>query len=119
MESLLERKNRKGMVNQLTVIAFGIIGLTILIGIGLVVVTKLGNSVATCKTGYTYNSANDSCYNSTGLDPTDPYNEDWKAFDYGRTQLGSTGLLSWLPAIIALLIGVFFLSYFAGGKREY
>ena len=35
---------------------------------------------------------------------------------YGVTQLGSTGLLGWAPAIIAIVIGVFFLSYFMGGK---
>lgn len=38
------------------------------------------------------------------------------ALQYGITQLGSSGLLGWAPAIIAIVIGVFFLSYFMGGK---
>ena len=71
------------------VIAYGIVGLVILVGIGLTVLAKLGDSVG--------GAANTS-------------------IQYGITQLGSTGLLSWLPAIIALLVGVFFLSYFAGKK---
>lgn len=88
MKSLI---NKKGMVGQLQGIAFGIVGLVILVGIGIVVLDKLGNSVG--------GSANTS-------------------IQYGVTQIGSTGLLSWLPAIIALLVGVFFLAYFAG-KKEY
>jgi hypothetical protein len=83
--------HKKGMVSQLQVITFGIVGLVILVGIGLTVLSKLGDSV-----GGTANTS----------------------IQYGMTQIGSTGLLSWLPAVIALLIGVFFLSYFAG-KKEY
>ena len=82
-------ENKKGMVGQMQVIAYGIVGLVILVGIGLTVLAKLGDSVG--------GAANTS-------------------IQYGITQLGSTGLLSWLPAIIALLVGVFFLSYFAGKK---
>ena len=78
------------MVQQLTVIGFAIIGLVVLVGIGLTVLSKLGDSVGA-------GAANDS-------------------ISYGITQLGSTGLLGWLPAVIALLIGVFFLAYFAGGR---
>ena len=87
MEQML--KSKRGMVQQLTAIGFGIIGLVILVGIGIVVLDKLGASV-----GGTANTS----------------------IQYGITQIGSTGLLSWLPAIIALLVGVFFLAYFAGGK---
>lgn len=83
-------KNRKGNINVLTGIALGIVSLVVIVGIGLVVLTNLGNAVG--------GAANTS-------------------IAYGITQLGSTGLLSWLPAVIALLIGVFFLSYF-GGKNS-
>jgi len=33
--------------------------------------------------------------------------------------MGSSGLLSWLPAIVALVIGLFFLASFMGKKKEY
>ncbi len=85
----MKQMNEKGMISNLTAVAFGIIGLVVLVGIGLTVLAKLGDSVG--------GAANTS-------------------IQYGITQLGSTGLLSWLPAIIALLIGIFFLSYFAGKK---
>jgi len=85
-------KSKKGMVNQLVAIGFGIITLAIVVGIGLTVLDKLGNATGT--------AANTS-------------------IQYAMTQIGSTGLLSWLPAIIALLIGVFFLMYFMGGKKKY
>jgi hypothetical protein len=91
----ITKKDKKGMVGQLSGVAFGIVGLVIIVGIGLVVLGKLGDAV-----GGTANTS----------------------IQYGMTQIGSTGLLSWLPAIIALIIGVFFLAYFAGGKggkKEY
>ena len=85
-------KSKKGMVQQLTAIGFGIIGLAVLVGIGLTVLSKLGDSV-----GGTANTS----------------------IQYAMTQLGSTGLLGWLPAVIALLIGVFFLMYFMGKNKSY
>lgn len=43
-----------------------------------------------------------------------------EAIAYGMTQLGSGGMLGWLAAIIAIVIGVFFLQYFMGKKsRKY
>jgi predicted anti-sigma-YlaC factor YlaD len=76
----------------MTSIAYGIVGLVVIVGIGLVVLNKLGDAVG--------GAANTS-------------------IQYGITQLGSTGLLSWLPAVIALMVGVFFLAYFAGRKKGY
>ena len=110
--------NKKGMVGQLQGIALGIIGLVILVGIALVVISHLENTTATCAADYTYNMATDKCLNATGGDPTTPTGSAYTSLAYGATQIGSTGLLSWLPAIIALMVGVFFLAYFAG-KKDY
>jgi len=41
-----------------------------------------------------------------------------QALNYGMQQLGEGGLLGWAPAIIAIVIGVFFLSYFIGGSGK-
>jgi hypothetical protein len=106
------------MVSQLQVIAIGIVGLIILVGISLVVLTKLSDSNAVCASGFTFITANQTCSNGTISVDTDPTNAGWVSIQYGVTQLGSTGLLSWLPAIIALLVGVFFLAYFAGGRGK-
>lgn len=40
------------------------------------------------------------------------------SLQYGITQLGSSGMLGWIGAIIAIVIGLFFLSYFVGGKKK-
>jgi uncharacterized protein (DUF697 family) len=116
MESLTKKK--RGMVGQLGGIAFGIVSLIIIIGLGMVVLTRLGDTTANCATAYTWDETTQKCLNSTGGDPTTATGTAYTAIAYGNTQIGSTGLLSWLPAIIALIIGVFFLAYFAGNKKE-
>lgn len=84
-------KSKKGMA-WLSGVAYAIVALVMIVGIGLVVLNKLGDSVG--------GAANTS-------------------IQYGMTQLGSTGLLGWLPAIIALVIGLFFLASFMGKKQKY
>jgi len=73
-------------------LAYGIGGFVLVTGVILVVLTKFATSVGT-------GEAN-------------------TAITYGITQLGSTGMLGWLGAIIAIVIGVFFLQYFVGGKGK-
>jgi len=84
-------ESKKGNMQVLVGVAYGIIAIAVIAGIGLVVLNNLGNA--------TGGAANTS-------------------IQYAMTQLGSTGLLSWLPAIIALVVGVFFLTYFMGGKAK-
>lgn len=72
-------------------IGYGIVGLAILVVVGLVVISKLGNAVG-------------GDANTTAT--------------YLATQLGSSGLSGWVPAIIAVAIGALFLSYFMGRKRK-
>ena len=73
-------------------LGIGIIGFAITIGIGVIVLQKFGNAVG--------GDANTTVA-------------------YLNTQLGSTGLAGWIPAIIALSVGMMFLGYFLvnrGGK---
>lgn len=93
MRSIFERKSKKGMTQAVVGIAFGIVTLALLVGVGSVVLTKFGNSAGP-------GAANDSVVYLIG-------------------QLGSSGLAGWVPAIIALAIGVMFISYFAGRKKGY
>jgi len=106
------------MMDVLQGIGYGIVAFAILVVIGLVVLTKLGDSVAECATDYTYNSTLRQCVNATGGDATDPANSAWVTEGYLKTQLGSTGLTGWIPAIIAVAVGALFLSYFMGRKRR-
>jgi len=105
------------MMNVLQGIGYGIVALAVLVVVGLVVITKLGDTVATCATDYTYNVTQQKCVNATNGDPTDPANDAWTNSQYLSTQLGSDGLVGWVPAIIAVAIGALFLSYFMGRRR--
>ncbi len=81
------------MFNDLTALGYGIITFGILIGVGSVILFQFGNA-----TGGTANTN----------------------VQYVLTQLGSGGLAGWIPAIIALSIGLLFLGAFlvrGGGKR--
>jgi hypothetical protein len=105
------------MMDVLQGIGYGIVAFAILIVVGLVVITKLGDATAECATDYTYDIATRKCLNATDGDPTDPTNGAWTTGGYISTQLGSTGLSGWIPAIIAVAVGALFLSYFMGKRR--
>jgi len=78
------------MMQVLQSIGYGIVAFAILVVVGLVVLDKLGTA--------TGGTANDTAF-------------------YIATQLGSSGLAGWIPAIIAVAVGALFLSYFMGKKR--
>ena len=83
------------MFNALTALGWGVVTFAITIGVGTVVLTKFGNAV-----GGTANTT----------------------VQYLNTQLGTTGLAGWTPAIIAFAVGMLFLGGFLvnkGGNRSY
>ena len=78
--------------DNLTALGYGIVTFAIVIGVGTVVLQKFGNTVT----------------------------ESNATVQYLSTQLGSTGLAGWTPAIIALVIGMLFLGMFmAKGGRSF
>lgn len=79
------------MMNALLGIGYGIVGLGVLVVIGTVIVTNLGNS-----TGGTANT------NAV----------------YVAGQLGQSGLAGWIPTVIALSIGLLALGSFIVGKGD-
>ena len=81
------------MFNELTSLGYGLVVFSIIIGVGSVVLFNFGNA-----TGGTANTN----------------------VQYGLTQLGTAGLSGWIPAIIAISVGVMFLGAFMvrGGKRK-
>lgn len=78
------------MMDVLQGIAYGIVALAIIVVVGLVVLSRLGEA--------TGGEANETA-------------------GYLAGQLGSTGLSGWVPAIIAVAVGALFLSYFMARKR--
>ena len=100
-------------------IGYGIVALAILVVVGIVIITKMGDSVAQCATDWTYNATARTCYENANLSNTaDPANAGWTNANYLNTQLGSTGLSGWVPAIIAVAVGSLFLSYFLARRKR-
>ena len=82
------------MINNVVALGYGLVVFAILIGVGSVVLFNFGNATG-------------------GVANTN--------VQYVLTQLGSAGLAGWVPAIIAVSVGVLFLGMFmvgAGGKAE-
>ena len=83
------------MINNVVALGYGLVVFAILIGVGSVVLFNFGNATG-------------------GVANTN--------VQYVLTQLGSAGLAGWVPAIIAVSVGVLFLGMFmvgAGGKARY
>lgn len=77
------------MFDRLTAVGYGIVVFAIIIGVGSIVLTNFGNAV-----GGTSNTT----------------------VQYLLTQLGTSGLAGWAPAVIAVSIGLLFLGAFMVGK---
>ena len=116
------------MINQLQGLAWGVITLAIIIGLGAVVIERFSTNVADCGTGFSYQTNGTAtyttgyCCNATAINCTDANAQSPSTastnLNYFNTQLGSTGggLATWIPIVIVLVIAVFFLSYFLGNK---
>ena len=100
------------MFNQLVVLGWTIIVFAIVLGVGTVVLEKLGSAVSSCPTAYpTYNVTSQYCQNSSGA--TVSPSSATSSINYMNTNLGSSsGLASWTPAVIALAIGLLFIGAF-------
>lgn len=112
------------MINALQGIGYGIIGLAILVGVGMVMLGQLGSTIASCSTGYTYEyngsgyfyGGGKCCLNngkdcsSTG-NYTNPSTATQTIYTINNTYL-ATNLVQWLPVIIVLSIGMLFLGAF-------
>jgi len=108
------------MFNNLSSLGYGLVTFAIIIGVGTIVLSKFGGSLATCASGFTYDSSIDQCSNGTASFNVDPTNAGWVNTNYLTGQLGQSGLAGWTPAIIALSVGMLFLGVFLsrGGGRK-
>jgi len=109
------------VMSTLTALGIGIISFAIVIGVGTIVVLKMSAAVADCDTaagGY-YNSTSQLCHNVTGT-PSGTNSGSTglgtNNLNYMETQLSSSGLAGWTPAIIALAVGMLFLGAFVARK---
>lgn len=82
------------MFDNLTGVAYGLVVFAIIVGVGLVVLNNFGNAV-----GGTANTTLQTLLGYLGT--------------------SSGGLVTWVPAIIALIIGVLFISMLMGKGKKY
>jgi len=104
------------MFNVLTGIAMGIVIFAITIGVGSVVLTKFGDSIAACPAGQPYSADYQQCTNATTN--TTPSNGAFTSTTSLIADLGTGGLAGWTSAIIALAVGLLFIGALMG-KRKY
>lgn len=110
------------MFNVLTGLAMGIVIFAITIGVGVVVLTRFGGSVAECGTAAcgtdgVFNYSTSACSNATAACGA-PSDSGWTTTSSLITDLGTGGLAGWTGAIIALAVGLLFIGALMG-KRKY
>lgn len=111
------------MIQVLAGLAMGIVVFAISVGVGLVVLTKFADSQAVCGTGFTYNASVGArnCVNDTNS--SDTASASGTAYTtIGTTLTGDTNglgaLVTWVGAIIALVVGLLFIGALVGGKMK-
>jgi len=109
------------MINVLSGLALGIVLFAVTVGVGLVVLSKFGDTTAVCATDFTYNASAGvrACQNDTNVsDTVTPTNQAFTSLD---TLMGSTNglgaLVTWVGAIIALVVGMLFIGALMGDRK--
>jgi len=104
------------MFNNLQALGLGIIGFAIIIGVGTIILWEFQGAVA-CGADYTFNESatmggGAECWETANVSHQVSYSDSAVSTNYLTTQLGSTGLAGWTPAIIAISVGMLFLGVF-------
>ena len=106
------------MFNALTALGWGVVTFAITIGVGVTVLSKFGGALAECNATYpTFNYTDSTCWNTTDTGYT-PTAGAFVTTSYLNTQLGTTGLAGWTPAIIAFSVGMLFLGGFVINRSK-
>ena len=109
-------------MNALIALGLGIIVFSLIIGVGVVVLSNFGGTVAQCPALYNtapggYNLTIETCMNQSGstTNTSLPTNTAYTSTTTMRGYL-STNLVTWIPAIIALSVGLLFIGALMGRK---
>lgn len=97
------------MFNNLTALGMGIIVFAIVIGVGSVVTYQFAGAVGcdgSASLG-SWNATAGKCQNATAQ--ITPTSSGYTNVNYMTTQLGTSGLAGWTPAVIALAVGLLFI----------
>jgi hypothetical protein len=119
------------MMNALIALGLGIIVFALIVATGLVIMSGFGKATASCPTGYTYNAnssgttftydrcclaSTPSC-NTVGTNST-PASQSTQSLTT-MTGYVQSNLVTWIPAIIALGIGLLFIGALMGKRKNY
>jgi hypothetical protein len=112
------------MFEDLQGLGMGLVVFAIIIGVGSVVLYNFGGTMAvctgsTCGTAGVWNATSGVCSNATSSSClATPTGQAYTNTNYLLTQLGTTGLAGWTPAIIAIAVGMLFLGAFMIGNAK-
>ena len=120
------------MFNNLIGLGIGVIGFALIVGVGTIVLQNFGDSIATCPAynaspgvpSGVYNASLQQCHisNSSLERLANPSSTAWGNIAYMNTQLGTSGLAGWTPAVIAFTVGMMFFGgilVYMGKGRQY
>ena len=110
------------MFDNLTGVAYGLVLFAIMVGVGLIILQNFAQ--VGCDVSFpTYNTTNGRCMNGTSSPSAENYSEPKSVTGVYTLQTylgsGSGGLVTWVPAVIALIIGVMFISMLMGKQKKY
>jgi len=107
------------MFDNLTGLGYGIITFAIIVGVGSILLYQFAGTQA-CSGNYpNWNSTTNLCYETgNASNTTSPGGTSYTNTNYLLTQLGTSGLAGWTPAIISFSVGMLFLgAFFIKGRR--
>jgi hypothetical protein len=117
------------MMNALIGLGLGIIIFALIIGTGLVVLAGFGKATANCPTGYDYNTNGSTTFTDNNCcltgGTTCSTEGNYTSASYGTQSTNTvtgyiqTNLVTWIPAIIALGIGLLFIGALMGKRKNY
>ena len=117
------------MMNALIALGLGIIVFALIVATGLVVMANFGSATAECATGYVYNTngsdtfTDNNCCLTGGTDCSSAGN--YTSASTATTTMETmqtymqSNLVTWIPAIIALGIGLLFIGALMGKRNQY
>jgi hypothetical protein len=117
------------MMNALIALGLGIIVFALIVATGLVVMAQFSSAVASCPTGFTWNTTNSNslCCNQTAIELGGACSgaSNSSSPSTATTSMGTmmgymqSNLITWIPAIIALGVGLLFIGALMGRKNKY
>jgi len=115
-------------MNALIALGLGIIVFALIVATGLVVMSNFGTATAECGTGYAYNTngsttfTDNNCCLTGGVDCSSAgnYTVASKSTQSMQTMMGymEDNLITWIPAVIALGIGLLFIGALMGRNKQ-